>query len=457
VTSSAALPARPLQALLVSCCLLLGLAAGVDPKLAVVGALSMAFVLLMVSDLAVGVAVFAAVASVDHLPFSGAALSFAKVLGLVLLISWLAALATQRSAGADFLSTHPVASYGLVLFVAWTAISTTWAENSSAAFEATQRYGLNLVLILIVFTALRESKHVVWMLAGYLIGAAGSAAYGILNPVSGVDANRLAGEGLNANELASALVVAIVIAGAFAVGWRGKPLVRALAVALMAFATLSIFLSLSRSGLVALAVALIASVGFGARWRAPAAVGLVLLSVACVGYFAFVAPPEAVRRVTTAGSGTGRTDIWAVGWRMVKAEPAHGIGAGNFPISSVHYLFQPGLIRRSDFIVDTPKVAHNVYLEVLAELGIVGLVLFLSILAFCIGHMLRAARAFSRLDDRRMELISRAVIVATLATLAADFFASEQFSKQLWLLLALGPAMAAIARRAEQHHAPTTA
>jgi len=197
-------------------------------------------------------------------------------------------------------------------------------------------------------------------------------------------------------------------------------------------------------------VALIASVGFGARWRAPAAVGLVVLSLSCVGYFAFVAPPEAVERVTTAGGGTGRTDIWAVGWRMVEAEPFHGIGAGNFATSSIHYLFEPGLIRRSDFIVDTPKVAHNVYLEVLAELGIPGLLLFLGILSFCLLLMLRAAREFGRLGDRRMELIARAVIVATLATLAADFFASEQFSKQLWLLLALGPAMAAMARRAAE-------
>jgi hypothetical protein len=32
--------------------------------------------------------------------------------------------------------------------------------------------------------------------------------------------------------------------------------------------------------------------------------------------------------------------------------------------------------------------------------------------------------------------------------LAADFFASEQYSKQLWLLLAMGPALLALAQRA---------
>lgn len=453
MTGNVAIPGRAFQALLLVSCIPLGLLAGISPKLAIGAALGLAFVLLVLADLALGVALFAGLASIDLLPFSGAALSFAKAVGLVLVISWLATIATRRQGNSDFVAVHPVMSNVLLAFVAWVAMSAAWAEEPSASLEAVYRYGPNIVLLLIVFEAMREGKHVVWMLSAYLVGATASAAYSILNPVGGVDANRLAGEGLNANELASALVVAIVIAGAFAVGGRGKPLVRLAAIGLMAMATAGTFLSLSRSGLVALAVALIASVGFGARWRGAAAVALVLLSLSCVGYFAFIAPPDSTRRVTSAGDGTGRTDIWAVGWRMVEAEPVHGIGAGNFPNTSIHYLFEPGLLKRSDFIVDTPKVAHNVYLEVLAELGVVGLALFMTILGFCIRHMHRAAQAFSRLGDRQLELIARAVLVATLATLAADFFASEQFSKQLWLLLALGPALAAIAQRAEERQA----
>jgi hypothetical protein len=43
--------------------------------------------------------------------------------------------------------------------------------------------------------------------------------------------------------------------------------------------------------------------------------------------------------------------------------------------------------------------------------------------------------------------MSRAVFVALVGILAADFFVSQQFSKQLWLLLGLGPALLAIATR----------
>jgi hypothetical protein len=38
------------------------------------------------------------------------------------------------------------------------------------------------------------------------------------------------------------------------------------------------------------------------------------------------------------------------------------------------------------------------------------------------------------------------MVIATIGLLATQFFASEQYSKQLWLLLAMGPALLALAR-----------
>jgi hypothetical protein len=46
-----------------------------------------------------------------------------------------------------------------------------------------------------------------------------------------------------------------------------------------------------------------------------------------------------------------------------------------------------------------------------------------------------------------MELIARGVFVGLVGILAADFFLSAQFSKQLWLLLGLGPALLAMSSR----------
>ena len=46
-----------------------------------------------------------------------------------------------------------------------------------------------------------------------------------------------------------------------------------------------------------------------------------------------------------------------------------------------------------------------------------------------------------------MDALARAILIASIAVLAADFFLSDQYSKQLWLLLALGPAMLGLATK----------
>ena len=135
---------------------------------------------------------------------------------------------------------------------------------------------------------------------------------------------------------------------------------------------------------------------------------------------------------------------------MIEAHPIRGIGAGNFPNTSVHYLLRPGdLLDKSTpaFVIDTPKVPHNLYLQVLAETGIVGVFLFVGVVGFALLCSLSAARAFRRGGDRDMEVLARGLFVATAGLLAASFFASELFNKELWLVLAAGPALRLVAER----------
>ena len=100
---------------------------------------------------------------------------------------------------------------------------------------------------------------------------------------------------------------------------------------------------------------------------------------------------------------------------------------------------------RDEFIVDHPKVTHNIYLQLLSELGVIGLGLFLALIVTCLGCVLRAARTFRREGAATMELLSRGLFIALAALLVADFFSSALYSKQLYLLLAMGPALLAMA------------
>ena len=115
-------------------------------------------------------------------------------------------------------------------------------------------------------------------------------------------------------------------------------------------------------------------------------------------------------------------------------------------------LLRPGLIASvrggtcSLARLDVPHVAHNTYLEILDELGVPGLLAFLTIVIASIGSALRAARLYERAGDAKMELLSRSLALGVIALLSADFFISNEYEHLLWLLLALPAALLAVAR-----------
>jgi len=442
------------QLALVAIAVLLGIGAGVDPRIGLAAAIGLAFVVLVMADLTIGLCLFAVVAFLDVLPhLGGSVLSFTKVVGFLLAISWIAKVSSSADSRNDFLAAHPVFTYVLALFIGWAALSLTWAEDSGAASTPLLRYALNLILFLIVYTAVRTPRHLAWTLGAYVLGSAVAAGYGVLNPPQDVayyDVTRVSGTIGDPNELAGVLVGGTILAAALSATLKRAPLLRLAVAGASVLCAAGIFLSLSRGGLVALGFSMVAAILVaGRRWRLQALALAVATAAGAFVYFGFYATHDASSRVTSFGRGTGRADIWTVGWRMVQAHPVNGVGVGNYQTASIHYLLEPGSILRDEFIVDTPKVAHNTYLQVLAELGIVGAALFVAIIGFSLLCILRAARIFERLGDSDMELMSRALLVALCGVLAADFFISEEFSKQLWLLLGLGPALLGIARTTE--------
>jgi O-antigen ligase len=429
---------------------LVGLVAGVSPKAGIALALGTAFAALVLSDLAIGLALFVVVVFLESISGFGA-LSLAKLAGALLALSWLASVATDSSERRELSRDHPVAMLAVVALGAWSIVSVLWAEIPANALGSGLRWVLNLALFPIVYAAVRERRHVRWVFALFVFGALLSAGAGFLggSATAAADGARLQGSGVNANELGELLIVAVILGGALGASRELSVPARFLSLAGSGVALIALLMTVSRGAILGLVVALLlAPLLVGPRRRLMALVLVVFVAGSAVLYLAAIAPESTVRRITAADtSGTGRSDIWKVGLRMVRAKPLIGVGAGNYANSTIHYLLEPGAIPRSEFIVDRPKVAHNVFLQVLAELGAIGLALFLGILAFSLTSILRAARAFRRAGDRSMELLSRGLLIALFGLLASAFFSSAIYSKQLWLLLALGVTLGALAPR----------
>jgi O-antigen ligase len=429
---------------------LLGLLAGLAPEFAIAAALAIAFLVLISSDLAVGVVLFAGISFFETVPGLGGT-SLTKFVGLLLALAWLGTVATQPDAKRDFLRVHPRIMGALLMFLAWNGLSYAWSEHPAAALDALSRFALNGILFLVVFTAIRNERDVVRVFWAFVVGASLAVVVGVLTgagPTPYGEAARVTSSSNDSNELAALLVASLALATGLALVARRKPALRIVAFGAAAVSLSGIILTVSRSGLIALVVAVIAAIIFAGRWR-PRVVAMSAVIVGCsVLYFAFVAPTATRERVTSSDEGGhGREDIWKVAWRMVEAHPIRGVGAGNFPTSSIHYLLiQPGVLRRSDFIVDTQKVAHNAYLQAWAETGIIGLGLFLAVIIGVLACSLKAIKRFERDENLMMEVLARAQLVGCIGILASLFFASNEYNKQLWLLLAMGPAMLAIAK-----------
>jgi O-antigen ligase len=174
------------------------------------------------------------------------------------------------------------------------------------------------------------------------------------------------------------------------------------------------------------------------------------LAALSVTYFTLFAPPAQLTRVTSfdAGGGTGRPDLWAISIEMYRDHPWVGLGAGNFVDVEPRYATRDIDLRRVDLIVDTPKGAHNSYLQTLTELGIVGFLLLVAALASCLALGFRASRVLERGGEAGFGLLGRSLVIGILGMLVAFTFISAVHREQLWLLLGLAVALTNLVRPA---------
>lgn len=437
-----------LQASVLATAAMLGLLAAIQPLVAVAVAGAIVFVYVVFTDLAMGLAVLGLLSFLDVLPQSGA-LSLAKGAGLVLALAWIARFGLSVRGEQDFFADHSHLAWLLIAFFGWGVLTLSWAEQTGLGLTALSRYAPNLLLVPIAYTAVRRQRDLKLVLAAIVLGAVIAALFGIAQPpASSVESTRATGTVGDPNELAAALLVGLALGAGFAVARRSSPALRLGGLLGVPLCAAGIFLSVSQGGLIALGAMLATGTVAAGRWRAAVTALFVALAAGGVLYFTQSAPLHARERLLTPNGGSGRTDLWKVGLRIVKAHPVGGVGVGNSEHAAASYVLQPGVIHQAALIFTAvPLPVSNTYLQVSAEMGVPGLLLFLAVVVVCLGCALRAARLAAQRRDVTMEALARGVLLALIGMLVADFFISVQYNKLLWILLGLCPAVLAIARR----------
>ena len=314
-------------------------------------------------------------------------------------------------------------------------------------------------VLAVVATTVRTPDHLRLVTGAFVLGAVVSVTVGLVEQSlasagSALESathteGRLQGGGGDPNYLAAGLVPAMALAGGLAAGTR-KPMVRLALFAAMGFLVLGLVESESRGGLLAGILTLAAAVVIYRGRRSHALLACTIaISIAAA---AFAASPATWERVSSVdGGGNGRADLWQVASRVAGDHPLVGVGLNNFRSESGAYVRKPGTLEYVDLISERPHVVHNVYLQLLAEEGIVGLSLFLAVALACLGAAWRAARRFDAADDYALAALARAVVLAIGGALAASFFISNATDKRAWVLMALGPALLGLSERPEAH------
>jgi O-antigen ligase len=410
---------------------------------------------LVLLNLPVGIAIWVGVIFVEHLPAVSIGPTAA---GLLIVIAWVGTLRSRREAITEVVSANRRLLGAVALFLVWLSLSAIWAQEPPLVGKEIWVWCSAGLALLIVATTIATPAQVRLLMAAFVAGAALSVAIGIVEGGLHTSATaietatftegRLQGGVSDPNYLAAGLVPAIVLAGVLLSGAR-DPILRWVLAVTIVLLGVGLAATQSRGGLVAAVVTLIASVVIFRRklfWFAA-----LTLSVLAVGAW-FTVTPDAWERVTSGydGGGTGRTELWEVGWRILGEHPTVGVGLNNFRAEAYRYVRRPGNLEYVRLIAERPDKVHNVYLQMLVETGVVGLLLFLAVVIGCLRAGWVAARRFEELGQRSMAEVSRGVVVASLAMLVAAFFLSNGADSRMWILLALGPALLVMVGRARR-------
>lgn len=410
--------------------------------------IALLYVPMVLTDMVVGLALWI------PLPFLqgvGSIDAASKAAGLLVALAWFALLRERRAAVRRAISENRVMFAAVVGSCLWVTLSTAWASDPSRTeSDLWHWYGVALILLVIV-TSIESRGAMQWVGVAFVIGAVLSVLYGLVGGTSGAEASNAAAYGGNLrlggatgdpNYLAAGVVAAMVLGGVLVmsvreVRQRTRPLALVVLMACLILLTIGLVLTESRGGLVAaLAGVAVAFVAFPGQRRWVLGIVLILVGISAVG---FALSPTALNRVTSTGNGSGRTDLWTVALRAIKAHPLAGVGDANFPVIEANYTRAPGTLTDAEFVVQQPSVVHDTYLQLMAEEGIVGLALFAAIAGASLRAAMLAAKRFAARGDRAMELFSRGAAVALVAFLVASAFISSQVDQRLWILFALGP------------------
>jgi O-antigen ligase len=362
---------------------------------------------------------------------AGESSTLAKYTGLALAAVWaVMVMLTGRFR-------KPTAFHFVVyLFVAWNAVSIFWSLGPERTITHVMTWAQLLILVFILWDLFTTRTTLLAGLQAYILGAyisVGSAVYNFLAGNSYyTNYQRFSAGDTNPDGFGFILAVGVPLAWYLALSPSMTKLTHRLKLINYVYIPAA-FLGIALSGTRTALIATIPGMAFGlaslTRLRLWARVAIMLLFTATALFvLPYLATLTSFQRFGTIGTELAEGDLnnrtvnWQEGLAVFADHPIIGIGSNMY--RSVNSL---------------GKVAHNSFISILVELGLIGFTLFGAILVMVARQALRHPRW-----EARFWLTVLAVWAIGASTL------TWEYRKQTWVLLSMIVASAALPRQQEE-------
>ena len=334
----------------------------------------------------------------------------------------------------------------------WILLSAYWASDRPMVFTSWFRWALSLAFALVFAVLVESERHLKMVLKALVVAAVVFGAVAIVEYIAsgGAAAGWGAyGTGLQGDHNLFAAYQGLALAPALVLASRESSAhIRLAYYAAVVFIVVSVGISFSRGGLLALLAVVLATLVLPWRvfFRRPvqklAYVFMLALSAVIVG---LLGSTQYLGRIETIFSGndrgSGRTDLWSAAWRGYGQHPWLGLGGGGFEGNSLSLLQNTPGVNLTAGYVRAGRPVHNAYLESLTDLGPVGAVLFLALIGLTFWFLLRAARRYRAVGMVASQYMALALVASLVGISFSAFFLSIQYGKSIWILVGLALAL----------------